>query len=402
MVGPNNKMGTTLPSNVAGKVTVDYSLTEDQSAFAAEVRRFAERALAPHYQPDDETGVMHPSIRVSLAGMGLLGLRIPEEFGGQEADCVSVGLAAEEISRSNINAAYMMLSTTLVSDIILSAASREKQAAWLPSIADGTVLPTLALTEPGHGSDAAHIELQARPVDGGWELHGEKTSISIAHLADTAVVFARTGGDGARGVSAFYVPLHHEKVSVVRLKDVGAKAAGRASIFFDGLLVTNEQMVGAEGAGFGSVMRGFEYSRAIIGLMTIGTAEAALDDAYAYAKTRDTFGAPISTRQGVAFPLVEQSTYIAGAKHLCYEALWLKDNGRDHTALAGMVKWWAPKASGEAIHQALLTFGHAAWSTDNAQAQRLRDAMAFEIADGTAQIAKLVVARSILGRKFAP
>jgi cyclohexanecarboxyl-CoA dehydrogenase len=151
-----------------------------------------------------------------------------------------------------------------------------------------------------------------------------------------------------------------------------------------------------------SVMQGFEYSRAIIGLMCIGTATQALEDAIAYAKDRHTFGQPISTRQGVAFPLVEHATILAGARHLCYEALALKDNGLDHTAQASMAKWWAPKASVEAIHQALLTFGHAAWSEENPQAQRLRDVMGFEIADGTAQIAKLVVARTMFGRGFAP
>ncbi|MEV0110012.1 acyl-CoA dehydrogenase family protein [Nocardia sp. NPDC050799] len=147
---------------------------------------------------------------------------------------------------------------------------------------------------------------------------------------------------------------------------------------------------------------GLRYSRAIIGLLALGTASAALDDAVDYARNRSTFGAPISTRQGVAFPLVEHLTYIAGARHLCYEALWRKDRGLEHTTVASMVKWWAPKAAVEAIHQALLTYGHAAWSAENPQAQRMRDAMGFEIADGTAQIAKLVVARSIFGRQYAP
>ena len=136
--------------------------------------------------------------------------------------------------------------------------------------------------------------------------------------------------------------------------------------------------------------------------MTLGTASAALDDAVEYAKSRNTFGAPISTRQGVAFPLVEHLTYLAGARHLCYEALWRKDQCLDHTAQASMVKWWAPKVAVEAIHQALLTYGHAAWSAENPQAQRMRDVMGFEIADGTAQIAKLVVARSVFGRRYAP
>ncbi|MBY4575526.1 acyl-CoA dehydrogenase [Gordonia paraffinivorans] len=381
---------------------MDFSFTDEQETFRQEIRKFAEKQLAPHYQTDDVTGRMTPSIFEDMAAVGLFGLRIPERYGGSEADAVTVGLVAEEVARSNINAGYALLSTALVCDIFLSAATDEQLADWLPSIADGSVIPTLALTEPGHGSDAANIELQAKQTADGWEITGEKTSISLTEDADRAVVFARTGGPGARGVSAFYVSLDHPAVSKARLDDIANRAAGRCSLFFDGLIVGRQDLIGDEGSGFKSVMQGFEYSRAIIGLLAIGTASAALDDAIDYAKNRSTFGAPISTRQGVAFPLVEHLTYLAGARHLCYEALWRKDQGLDHTAQASMVKWWAPKAAVEAIHQALLTFGHAAWSADNPQAQRLRDAMGFEIADGTAQIAKLVVARSVFGRQFAP
>lgn len=376
--------------------------TEEEHHFNSEIRRLAERELGPHYQSDDKTGVMHPTVRQRLSEAGLLGLRIPETYGGQGAGAVTAGIAVEEMSRHNINAAYLLLSTTLVSDILLSAGSEEQKRRWLPAIAAGTALPTLALTEPNQGSDAAHVTLQATKDESGWHLKGEKTSISLADQADTAIVFARTGGEGAHGVSAFYVDLHAENLSTVRLADVGNRASGRCSIFFDEFAFGGDRLIGAEGNGFISVMQGFEYSRAIIGLMAIGAASQAVDDGVAYAKERHTFGAPISTRQGVSFPLVEHATYLAGARHLAYETLALKDAGEDHTAQANMVKWWAPKASVDAIHQALLTFGHAAWSEDNPQAQRLRDVMGFEIADGTAQIAKLVVARKLFGRKFAP
>jgi cyclohexanecarboxyl-CoA dehydrogenase len=378
--------------------------TEEELEFRAEIRRFSQRELARHYQDDDRFGQMNPAIRQSMGQAGILGLRIPEQYGGQGADAVTVGIAAEEISRSNINAAYLLLSTTLIAEILLNAASEEQKKAWLPAIADGSVLPTLALTEPDHGSDAAHLALRATRARGGsgWALRGEKTSISLADQADTAVVFARTGSDGARGISAFYVDLGADDLSIVRLSDVGNRAAGRCSLFFDSLDVTSDRLIGAEGRGFISVMQGFEYSRAVIGLMTLGVAQQALQDAMDYARQRHTFGQPISSRQGVAFPLVEQATYLAGARGLCYEALVLKDQGLDHTAQAGMVKWWAPKAAVEAIHHALLTYGHAAWSDDNPQAQRLRDVMGFEIADGTAQIAKLVVARKLFGREYAP
>jgi cyclohexanecarboxyl-CoA dehydrogenase len=161
-------------------------------------------------------------------------------------------------------------------------------------------------------------------------------------------------------------------------------------------------MVGGEGEGFVAVMRGFDYSRAVIGLMCLGIASAALDDALAHAREREAFGRPIGTFQGLAFPLVEFATQIRAARHLCYEALALKDAGKDPAVPANMAKWWAPKLAVDAVHQALLTFGHAGWSTDNPVGQRLRDVIGLEIGDGTAQIAKLVVARHLLGREAAP
>jgi cyclohexanecarboxyl-CoA dehydrogenase len=140
----------------------------------------------------------------------------------------------------------------------------------------------------------------------------------------------------------------------------------------------------------------------VIGLACLGTAAAALDDALEYARQRVAFGQPIGTFEGVSFPLVEQATYLRAARHVCYEALWRKDNGLDHTVEANMAKWWAPKLAMEITHQALLTFGHSGYSSDNPQGQRMRDVIGLEIGDGTAQIAKLVLARKLLGRAYAP
>ncbi|MDH6285010.1 acyl-CoA dehydrogenase family protein [Prescottella agglutinans] len=381
---------------------MDFSLSDEQELFVAEVARLATKHLAPHYQQDDRDGRMNGQVRKVMAEAGLFGLRIPDVHGGQGADAVTVGLAAEEVARANINAAYMILSTALVSDILMNNCTPQQQDDWLPAIADGSVYPALALTEPDHGSDAAHLTLEARSHGEGWQLFGEKTSITFADEADRVVVFARTGGEGARGISAFYIPAARAGLSIARLSDVANRAVGRCSLYFDGVVVTPDELIGGEGQGFVSVMQGFEYSRAVIALMAIGAAQAALADALSYARERSTFGAPIGTRQGVAFPLVEHATYLAGARHLCYEALWRKDKGLTHTVQANMVKWWAPITAVDTIRQSLLTFGHAGWSEDNPQMQRLRDTMGFEIADGTAQIAKLVVARELLGRRYAP
>ncbi len=379
-----------------------FGFSDEQNDFRASVAAFAKAKLAPHYASDDRAAEFRPELLKDLTDQAIVGLRIPEEYGGQGADAVTTGIASEEVSRVDINAAYVLLIASLVGEIINSAAQERQRQKWLPVIADGSQLPCFCLTEPNHGSDAANLALRARPDGSGWRITGEKTSISLGMDATTALVMARTGDGGARGVSAFYFELDDVHLQRSAFSDLGSRAIGRASLAFDDHPVPAEALVGSEGEGFIRTMQGFDYSRALIGLMVLGTAQAAIDDAIAYAKERTAFGQPISRQQGVAFPLVEAATHIHAARLLCYEALWLKDAGLPHGMQGNMAKWWAPKLAVEACHQALLTFGHAGYSDEVLQGQRMRDAIGLEIGDGTAQIAKLVTARHLFGREFAP
>ena len=220
--------------------------------------------------------------------------------------------------------------------------------------------------------------------------------------ADGAIVLARTGGAGARGISAFWVDLHDPGVTRIAFDDLGSRAIGRASLHFDEVRVTREQLIGELGQGFVSVMQGFDYSRAIIGLGCLGAAQQSLDETLQWCRDRVAFGRPIGQFQGVAFPLAEAAAYLTGARHVCYEALWRKDTDREHSAEAAMAKFWAPKLATEIIHQCLLTLGHLGYSTDSPVGQRLRDVIGLEIGDGTAQVSKLVISRHLLGREFAP
>ncbi|MGH9114861.1 MAG: acyl-CoA dehydrogenase family protein, partial [Acidimicrobiales bacterium] len=374
----------------------------DQEAYRQELRRFAGKVLAPHYQTDDKAGHFRGGLMAELAGMGLTGLRIPERFGGQEAGAVVAGMAVEEVGRADFNATYLVTNSSLVGDILVRHAGEAQQAAWLPPIAAGKVIPALCVTEPDHGTDAAHLEMRAEPAGDGWRLVGEKTSISLGSVAQTAVVLARTGRPGARGVSAFYVDLDDRYVSRARFDDLGSHAVGRSSLHFDGLPVGPDRMIGAQGAGFVSVMQGFDYSRAVIGLACLGAAQASLDETLQWARDRQAFGRPIGRFQGVAFPLAEHATYLQGARHVCYEALWRKDAGLPHSAEAAMAKLWAPKLATDVIHQCLLTFGHVGFSAESPIGQRLRDVIGLEIGDGTAQASKLVISRHLLGREYAP
>jgi cyclohexanecarboxyl-CoA dehydrogenase len=381
---------------------MEFVFHEDEAAYQQELRRFAEKVLAPHYQADDRAARLRPELVSDMARMGLTGLRVPEQYGGQEAGAVVAGMAAEEVGRADFNATYLIINTALIGDILVRRAGAQQQKAWLPPIAGGDVIPALCVTEPGHGTDAARLEVKAEPDGDGWRLYGEKTSITLGMNAHTAVVLARTGGPGARGVSAFYMDLDDRYVSRAPFDDLGARSIGRASLHFDGLPVAADRMIGDPGEGFVSVMQGFDYSRAIIGLACLGAAQASLDEALRWARDREAFGQPIGRFQGVAFPLAEYATYLRGARHVCYEALWRKDSGLEHSAEAAMAKFWAPKLATEIIHQCLLTFGHLAYSTESPLGQRLRDVIGLEIGDGTAQVSKLVIARHLLGREYAP
>ena len=212
------------------------------------------------------------------------------------------------------------------------------------------------------------------------------------------VLFARTSGTDAKGVSAFLVPLNLPGVSTTRFNDLGSGAVGRGSIFFDDVKIGADTMIGKEGQGFKLVMNGFDYSRALIGLQCLGAAAASLEETWKSVTERQAFGNPIAKYQGVTEPLAEAETLLTAARLLCYKTLWLRDQNAPHTAEAAMCKWWAPRLAVDTIHQCILTHGHLGYSMDLPHQQRLRDVMGLEIGDGTAQVSKMIVARERVGR----
>lgn len=381
---------------------MNFDFDAEQEAFRKSVRALAAEHVAPARRDADREARYRPGVLDALADNGLFALRIPARFGGRELDAVTTGIAVEELARADLSVCYPVLNAALIGGVLAANATSDQLDRWLPPIARGEHLVALCLTEPGHGTDAANIELRAEPDGDGWVLTGDKTSIMIGAYATHGLVFARTGGPGARGVTAFYTPLDDAHVTRTQLADLGSRAGGRSHLRFDGLRVGPETVVGGEGLGFVQVMRGFDYSRALICLMAVGAAGASLDDSFAHAKDREAFGRPLGAFQAVAFPLVEHATFLHAARLLAYEALWRNDAGLDHRVEANMAKWWAPKAAMEAAHQALLTLGHLGCTEDHAVAQRLRDVIGLQLADGTANATKLVVARQLLGREHAP
>jgi cyclohexanecarboxyl-CoA dehydrogenase len=373
---------------------------EDQVAIRDLARRFARERLAPHYQAREASGVLDRSLLREMGGLGLLGADLPEAFGGLGASGVTAGIIAEELAYGDFNISAVPVGVSLLGAIIMSSAAPAIAGHWVPRMISGEALLGICVTEPSGGSDAANMTLRCRRDGDSYVLNGEKTSITFADCADAFIVFARTGSpeSGAAGITAMIVPANTSGVARTRFNDVGSRIIGRGSVFFEDVKVPVENRLGEENQGFTHVMRGFDYSRALIALECVGSAQASLDEAWEYTKTRTAFGAPIAQYQGVTFPLVEGETNIAAVRQLSYHALELRDAGRPHTAEAAMVKWLGPKTAFDVIHQCLLTFGHYGWSMDLPHQQRMRDVMGLEIGDGTAGIMKLIVARERIGR----
>ena len=381
-----------------------YGFTDEQAAIRDTARQFARTRLLPNFQALEQAGKMDRKTVSEMGELGMLACHVPEDMGGAGLDLLTQGIICEEIAYGDHSVAYVPLLSTLVADIILNNAKPEMARQWLPPICTGEHLAALALTEPQTGSDAAHLGLRAEKDGDHYVINGEKTSISLSDQADVMVVFARSDPNdpGAHGVSAFIVYTDTPGISRTHFNDLGTVAVGRGSIFFDNVRVPAENRLGDEGKGFTQVMQGFDFSRAGLGLMCIGPAQASVDETWTFVTERKAFGAPIVSFEGVSFPLAEAETLLEAARQLCYKTLWMRDAGQKHTSEAAMCKWWPPKLAFDIIKDCILLHGHGGYSNDFPHQQRMRDVLGLQIGDGTAQIMKLIIAREKVGRVAIP
>jgi cyclohexanecarboxyl-CoA dehydrogenase len=379
---------------------VDFSFSDQESQFAQTLRRYAHERLLPEYARWDR-GEPYPRERIrELAELGITGLRVPAEYGGAGATYVMGGIAAEELARGDYNVTLFVQLCMIAADILGGHASKAVQEEWLPAMASGDKLVAFCLTEPGVGSDAAALVTSAARDGDEYVISGEKASITFAGMADAAIVFARMGGKGARGIGALLVPLDAPGVSRRVYRSAGERLSQRGSITFDAVRVPAENRLGDESGGFIQAMTSFDYNRAVIALCCVGAAQQSLDETIEYAKQRHTFGKPIAKHEGVSFQISEHLTMLAAARLLAYQCLALRDRGLPHTKEAAMAKWLGPKAAAEAIHACIILHGWTGYDQDLPFEQRLRDVIGLEIGDGTPEIMKAIIARETFGREF--
>ena len=299
---------------------MDYAPSEQQQAFRETAERFARDKLAPHYRARARQDRIDRAMLKQMGGLGLIGVDLPEQYGGLGESSATAGIIIEQIAHGDFNVSYVQLLASLMGSMIVQHAAPDIARQWLPRVARGEAIIGLGLTEPRGGSDAANLVLRAEKSGNGYRLHGEKTSMSFSDQCDAAVIFARTGTpeDGARGITAFFVELNQPGITRTHFDDIGTRPVGRGSVFFDDVFVPAECRMAEENRGFSKLMSGFDYSRALIGLQCIGPAQASVDEAWRYTTERTAFARPIAQFQGVSFPLAEAETQLTMMRQLCY------------------------------------------------------------------------------------
>lgn len=377
--------------------TPAFLFTARHEAFRATVKRFADSFAAGYHARAMSLDFFWDLYRETGA-RGLLGLTVPAELGGTGASSIETGIAIEEIGRGDFNLGFALFGAFSANEILAVHGTDAARARWLaPALAGETVIG-FALTELVAGSDSRNIETRATRVAGGWRIDGHKTSSGFAVCAGASIVFARTSDDPRAGITALLVPLDSSGVTRERIDSGGFRPNGRGKLGLNGVFVPDENVIGEVGRGFAIVTSAFDYTRAVIALLGIGAASRALEIAIAWAGTRETFGDVLSSRQGVTFPIAEHMTRLEAARLLAYHVLARRDAGLPHAKESAMAKWFGVQAAVEAVHESILLHGHRAYSEELPLMQLHRDLMGLELAEGTAQIQKMIISREIFGR----
>ena len=380
---------------------MDFSFTAEQNAFREMIADYAKKELLPNYTRWDREREFPRGIWKRLSELGVTGMLVNEEYGGAGGDFVTMGIAAEEIGKADFNAAYTTIIGGIVGIFLQEFAQGPVRDTYLPRLAQGDYIIGVGLTEPGGGSDAAAMTTVAKREGDEYVLSGEKSGVSFVPVADAFIVFAKTDPEaGARGVSAFFVPMDSDGVSRTELEDMGNRPIKRGSVFFDGVRVPEEYRIGEEGRAFSMIMNAFDFSRAIIALQCVGAAEQSLTETAEYVKQREAFGQPLAKFQGVSFDIAESHAHLELVRLYSYHTLWLRQSGMAHTKQAAICKWLGPKIAADVIHRCMILNGHYGYTQELPLEQRLRDVIGLEIGDGTSHIQKLIIARELLGREF--
>jgi butyryl-CoA dehydrogenase len=378
---------------------VDFDLTQDQKEIHALTRDFATAEIEPHAAQWDRDHHFPRELFDKLAELGLMGACVPEEYGGAGVDFLSYILVLEELSRADAGVGVTVaVHTSAVTLPILAYGTDEQKSRFVPPLARGEHLGAFALTEPEAGSDAGAIRSRAESDGDGWTITGSKQWITNGRYSGTFLLFARTDEStaGARGVSAFI--LDADQVRVTRDEEkLGLNSSVTNDIVVEGAHVERDRLLHEENRGFRVAMTTLDGGRIGIAAQALGIAQAAYDVARAYAAERQAFGHRIGDFQAIQHKLADMSMELDAARLLVYRAAWLKDQGRPHTEEGAKAKLFASEMARRQTAEAIQVLGGYGYTKEFPVERYYRDAKITEIYEGTSEIQRLVIARSILG-----
>ncbi len=373
---------------------MDFDLTSEQELIRDTVRTFARERIEPVAAELDLTGRFPYELVAELAELGLMGLPIPEEYGGAGGDILSYAIAIEELTRIDSSVAITMAAHTSLGTMpILLYGTEEQKRRWLPDLASGRRLAAFGLTEPDAGSDAGATRTTAELRDGSWVINGSKLFITNAGTDITwgVTITARTGDDEIsnivveNGTSGYAIS--------AAMKKLGWRASDTRELSFDACSVPEGNLLGERGAGFRQFLEILDGGRISVAAMGVGLAQGAYDLAYAYAKEREQFGKPIASFQAIRFKLADMATEIEAGRSMVYKAAWLKDQDRPFAREAAMAKLYTGELSSRVAGAALQIHGGFGYMEESAISRLYRDQKILEIGEGTNEVQRMVIAR---------
>jgi len=378
---------------------MDLTLTEEQTALRELARDFVDAEVVPYAAGWDRAEAVDRAIVGKLAKVGFLGMTVPEEYGGSGGDHLAYCLMMEELGRGD-TAVRGIVSVTLglVGKTILSFGTEEQKRHWLPRLCSGESLACFGLTEPDTGSDAASLSTRAVRDGDDWVITGGKMFITNGTWADLALIFARTGAAGPRGISAFLVPTNAAGFEHREIKGkLGLRGQSTGELILDGVRVPDSAMLGEEGRGFRIAMAALDKGRMSVAAGCVGLARAALEASVKYAGERTQFGKPIAGFQLVQEMLSDMAVATDAARLLVWRVADLVDRGRPFSTEASMAKLYASENSVNAANLAIQVFGGYGYLDEYPVAKYLRDARVLTLYEGTSQVQKLLIGRALTG-----
>ena len=380
---------------------MNFGLSPEQREVKERAAEFADREVAPHAADLDAEDRVPFETLAKLAEAGLMGLCVPEEYGGAGADFISYCLLLEEVSRADAGlGATLAVHTSAGTLPIVMFGTEEQKARWVPPLARGGRIGCFCLTEPETGSDASAIATRAERVEGGYRVSGHKQWVTNGRVAGTAVLFARAEGGDMEGVTAFVVDMEAEGISFgTHARKMGVISATTDDVLFDDVFVPEEDLLGKEGRGLRVALGTLDTGRIGIAAQAVGIAEAAFRYATRFAAERTTFGKPIAEHQAIAFKLADMQTKIRAARLLTHEAAWMKDRGMRVTEVGARAKLFASQVANEVTYDAVQVLGGYGYMKDHPVERYYRDARVTEIYEGTSEIQRLVISRGILRQR---